>query len=479
VTRRGWIGVAALAAVIGLAVASTIALRRPDPHPNVLLIVVDTLRADRLGCYGYERETSPRLDALAREGTRFDAAYAPSSWTLPSVASLFTATPPASHGVVHWSRALPPDPPTLAQALHDGGYVTTAIMGNLNVTADSGFDRGFELFLETRADDGFDVPGSMPSYPAAAAVTDRAVTFLDALQDRRFFLYVHYMDPHAPYLLPDDATDPWADPAYDGFMVTRLSRARTVMGPRFVNINSYFWSKVQDGPRDRRRIGDLYDAKVHYLDREIGRLLDHLGALGLAENTVVAVTSDHGEGLSEHGVVEHGMQPYQHQVRVPLILRGAGIEAGVESQAPVELVDLPLALTGLGLGPDIAWAGEHAGGNGALLQTLGLPVADAAEGAEGSVAATVHLRETRQEVRGLIHGDHKLMLDVATGGIQVFDLSRDPRELVDLAGQDPAREQEMLELLDRRLGPVEEVGSEPVELDPETLERLRAMGYVP
>jgi len=190
IRRRSVPWAAALVVAAVLAAAWAWYVLRPDPHPNVVWIVVDTLRADHLGCYGHDRDSSPRLDALAADGTRFEAAYAPSTWTLPSVASLFTGLLPAEHGVVHWTHDLPPDLPTVAEALRDGDYVTTAIMGNLNVTADDGFDRGFELFHETRGDDLFDTAGSMPSYPSAAAVTDRAVDFLDELQDRRFLLYV-------------------------------------------------------------------------------------------------------------------------------------------------------------------------------------------------------------------------------------------------------------------------------------------------
>jgi len=247
------------------------------------------------------------------------------------------------------------------------------------------------------------------------------------------------------------------------------------MGPRFVHVNSYFWAKVEEGLRDDRRIADLYDAKVRYVDREIGRLLDHLEALGLTDDTLVVVTSDHGEGLTEHGLREHGGPPYQHQIRVPLILRGPGIEPGRVATAPAELIDLPLALGALTLGPNVDWADPAAGGNGALLRELGL---DAPDEVDGSVVATVHLRETRQEVQGVILDDHKLMLDAARDRELVFDLAADPGERTDLAGDDGSRDGAMRAMLERRLGPPGD-RIEAGELSPEVLERLRAMGYVP
>ncbi len=452
-------------------------------YPNVVVIVVDTLRADRLSTYGNPRPTSPAIDRLAAEGMLFENAYVPCSWTLPSVASLQTGLLPPAHGVIHWSDGLSAEMPTLAEVMKRNGYVTVGLMANPNVTADAGFGRGFDHFLETRTDSSFEQPGSVPGYPSARTVTDRAIRYLDDLAEDRFFLYVHYMDTHAPYLLPPEAEDPFGDPGYDGRMVSRFDDVRTLMGPRFMHLHAYFWSKFEQGPRDRERVRSLYDAKVLYTTDQVGRLVDHLDQLGVAESTLVVFTSDHGEGLADHDIRAHGDVPYEHQIRVPLVMRGPGIDRSRVDEGPVELADLPLAVTGLAVDPDLRWVHAPAAGSGRLLAQLGLGnLPDAVGSGEGgSAVSDVYLRDDAREYRSVRLGDYKLILDVREDRVRLFDLADDPGELQDRVGADPDLEQRLRRIIENRLGPASSVphdGADPSLLDPETLERLRAMGYV-
>lgn len=470
---RPWLLGAVLAAV---AATAAIHWLRPEPAapPSVVLILVDTLRADRLGCQGGPAHLTPRFDALAADGLRFDRAYAPSSWTLPSVTSMLTGQMPSEHGVRSWITAgVPPSSPYLPEILSRQGYVTAALMGNANLPQE-GFGRGFDLYVEARTEPKLARTG-IPLYPSAEDMTDLAIEALDQLKESRFFLYVHYMDPHAPYLLPRGADDPFADSDYEGYVVTHLDRVLPLVGRRYTRVYPYFWSKVRDDGADHRRVRELYDAKVAYVDHHVGRLVDYLDTLDLAETTLVVVTSDHGEGLFQHGIREHEEVPYEHQIQVPLLIRGPGIAPATVAEAPVELVDLPGALARIGgaRDPDLT-----APGNGQLLAALGL--GESSGGTDGSVVTEVYVADRGEHLQSALADDQKLIR--SADRTLLFDLAHDPGETDDLATTAPDRIEALSGLLDRRLGPLpnpdESAPGAPEITDPDLLERLRALGYV-
>lgn len=470
---RPWLLGAVLAA---LAATAALLWLRPEPTapPSMVLILVDTLRADRLGCQGGPAHLTPRLDALAIDGIRFDRAYSPSSWTLPSVTSLLTGQMPSEHGVRSWITAgVPTSSPYLPEILSGQGYVTAALMGNANLPQE-GFGRGFDLYVEARTEPKLARTG-IPLYPSAEDMTDLAIEALDQLKESRFFLYVHYMDPHAPYLLPRGADDPFADSDYEGYVVTHLDRILPLVGRRYTRVYPYFWSKVRDDEADRDRVRELYDAKVTYVDHHVGRLMDHLDTLDLAETTLVVVTSDHGEGLFQHGIREHEEVPYEHQIHVPLLLRGPGITAGSVAETPVELVDLPGALAHIAGAPD---PGLATPGNGQLLAAL-----DPATGTappDDSVVTEVYVADRDEHLQSALDDGHKLIR--SADRTHLFALDKDPGETHDLATTAPDRREALTHLLDTRLGPLPGPGTPPpagTEItDPALLERLRALGYV-
>ncbi len=275
--RRRLLVLAAILGVVALAASYTALRTPPTGPPSMVLILVDTLRADRVGPAASGESLTPNLDDLARGGLRFERAYAPSSWTLPSVTSMLTGQMPSEHGVRSWVHAgVPASSPYLPELLADQGYVTTAVMGNANL-GQAGFGRGFDLFVEARTEPKLARSG-IPLYPSAEDMTDLAIEVLDQVQESRFFLYVHYMDPHAPYLLPRGADDPFAGSDYQGYVVTHLEQVLPLVGRRYTRVYPYFWSKVRTGVEaDRSRVRQLYDEKVRYtvwLAGETGRAID-------------------------------------------------------------------------------------------------------------------------------------------------------------------------------------------------------------
>ncbi|HEX2465656.1 MAG TPA: sulfatase, partial [Thermoanaerobaculia bacterium] len=278
---------------------------------NVLLVTLDTVRADRLGSYGYAGASTPALDGLAREGIRFSQAVATAPLTLPSHASILTGLFPPRHAVhQNGAAALPPTVPTLAEALHGHGYRTAAFVGSFVLDARFGLDRGFELYDDDiPRDPTTAVPGLEAERPGTQVV-DRALSWLNADDQRPFFVWVHLYDAHAPYEPPEPYRSRFADRPYDG--------------------------------------------EIASVDAQVGRLLSYLDERGLAGDTIVAVAADHGEALGEHGELTHGLLLFEPTVRVPLLLRAPGrLPGGVVVGEPVGLADLAPTLAGL--------AGVHLG----------------------------------------------------------------------------------------------------------------------
>ncbi len=299
------------------------------PGPNLLFLVVDTLRADRLGCYGGPAGISPRIDELAESCTRFEQAIPQSSWTLPSVASYLCSRYPPEIGV-EWGRnySIPPEvnPPT--RDLAEAGYATGCVFANGILDIGWGFDRGFDSFTLGPALD-----------LTAELVTDAGIAWLEDHGQQPFFLYLHYIDPHDGYE-PPARDNPFVNPE-EGVDERRID-------------DLFMGREELDGPEELALIRRLYDGEVFHADREIGRLLDWMESRGLLDETVVVFTADHGEELHDHGGWRHGLNLYHESARVPLLIRppaGLSRSATVVTR-PVELVDLfPTLLDFAGVSP--------------------------------------------------------------------------------------------------------------------------------
>lgn len=297
-----------------------------DERPNVLLIVVDTLRADHLGAYGYDRDTSPRIDQLlAGRGVVAEQAWAQAPWTLPSAVSYLTGRYPGELlSDLRVEFAIPPGVPSLAERFRRLGYRTAGFYANPTLHAGNGFARGFETFYTPE-------PTTASLRLHGDTLTRRAVPWLKAHAAEPFFVYVHFIDPHDPYSAPvTEATggSPF-DPGYSG----------RVNGdwPHGLFTGQL---ELDDPERDLAHLVALYDSEIKYVDQQIGHLIHALPQEVLA-NTLVVLTADHGEELFDHGWWKHGVSVYEEQLRVPLVVRWDDrLPAGGRVATPVELVDL-------------------------------------------------------------------------------------------------------------------------------------------
>ncbi len=305
-----------------------------NERPNIVVVVVDTLRADHVGCYGAARPTTPNLDrTLAARGVVLERAYAQAPWTIPSVASLMSARWPGEL----WrgdgeSYTLPGRLPVLAAELGKLGYETAGFFANPTLLRENGFARGFETFFTP------DDPRAALERLHADELTRRVRGWLDVRGARPFFVYAHYMDPHDPYQNPDNAggRSPF-DPHYRGSMAGTF-------------VHGLYLGKLalQDPPADVAHLSALYDDEVRYWDRSFGAFMEAFDE-DLLRQTLFVVTADHGEELHDHGGWKHGRTLFEEQLRVPLVFRWDGqLPAGKRLPQPARLMDVAPTLLAAG-----------------------------------------------------------------------------------------------------------------------------------
>jgi arylsulfatase A-like enzyme len=423
-------------------------------RPNVVLYVVDTLRADYLGAYGHAAPTSPRLDGFARQAVLFEDAWAQASWTRSAVASVLTGLHVGSHGVDREDRVLPEAAQTLTEALRAGGYRTGAFVANHLLGGRFGFSQGFDAWN----------PGPRTLYgaPAMDLVRD-ALSWVDSGR-RPFFLYVHTMEPHAPYTPSEEDLRPFAGEAYRGTTDTRALLRLGQLGTL--------------APEGLRFLRSRYEGEVHQNDRAFGDLVDGLRARGLDDATVVVFTADHGEEFLEHGGTEHTKTLYQELVRVPLVVRvPRGRAGGAREKGAVQQIDLMptiLALAGLpvprGLpGRDLAARLNASPGADAPAPVLF---------SEERFAVVDKVAARAGEMKLIFNNDGPALWR-AGSHLELYDLARDPREKANLAASRPIT----LAFLEQRLDAFRKVqaragGAQSVALSADEREQLRALGYV-
>jgi arylsulfatase A-like enzyme len=327
----------AIAILFPLLAASGCVRARQVPAPNVVFVCIDTARADHFGCYGYSlRQTSPRLDALAREGTLFLDASATAGWTKPSVPSFLTGTLPVRHGVYEGSvrgaageisHALPESAVTLAEVFREAGYDTAAFVRNAQLRPGLGFEQGFDVYQDEAGD--------------AREIRWRAQDWVDARAgERPFFAYLHLLDAHWPWPVPDAYAARWAP--------------LEAVTPHRDRASGALRDAINDGTRtlgeeEREAMLALYDGSIRYVDDQLAEFFAWLERRGLWQDTIVCVVADHGEEFGEHGRVGHGHGLRESLLRVPWILRVPG-RAAREVRTPVSLIDVfPTLLSAAGL----------------------------------------------------------------------------------------------------------------------------------
>jgi arylsulfatase len=324
--------------------------REPEARaPDILLVTVDTLRPDHLGCYGYTRETSPNVDRLAAEGRLFLEAYAHAPITNSSVASLLSGMLPRETGT-YAITPLAPEVTTVAEILRDAGYRTAAVVSNYVLRRGMGFEAGFDHY-----DDRMEERELVRRIPERVAekTTAAALAWLREHREEPFFLWIHYQDPHGPYAPPGEHADAFLDQPVRG---PRLPFRATNDGEGGIP----YYQRLDREHRAGFYVA-RYDAEIRYFDRAFGRLLSGLDSLALPRNLVILFTSDHGEGMGEHGYFfAHGDHLYRSQIRVPLILwdRGRLVPEGVRDSTLVAHLDVaPTILRLAGLPPPAGMQG--------------------------------------------------------------------------------------------------------------------------
>lgn len=277
--------------------------------PDVLLISVDTVRADHLTTYGYARETTPRIAELARDSMVFERAYAPTPHTLPSHGSLFTGRYPISHGLVKRGTVLSPDVPTLAELLSAHGYHTAGFVNAYFLSPEFGFSRGFEHY---------DFAHDIDAFRDADATNADILSWISGIEEEPLFLFAHFFDPHSdwdhlPYEAPADFSDRFVGDPPDSF---RAGNGEVWASMYLALLNR---EKIPVSAAARRHLADLYDAGLAYTDDRVGMLLEALESRGRLERTIIILTSDHGEEFQDHGRMLH-TQNYEELMRVPLFV---------------------------------------------------------------------------------------------------------------------------------------------------------------
>jgi arylsulfatase A-like enzyme len=431
---------------------------------SLIVVVIDTLRRDHLGCYGYAKPTSPKLDAFAKEAALFEHCTAASSWTEPSTASLLSGLYPARHGAHEYDK-VPAAVEMLAETLKKEGWRTFGVSGNLNVSPTFGFDQGFDRFEGPSGDHARE-------YPDVAELVAKAEELIGggeaASATAPFFLYLHVMNVHGPYLAPPEWRERFLDqPAAD-----------------FPFQNELWVDLLRKGDVARRadvtpaHLNDLrarYDGAIAYTDSVLGAFLDRRRAAGGGQDLVV-VTSDHGEELFDHGGFGHGFTLHHELIDVPLLIRRPGGEGGgTRVPPPVSLVDLPATLLEL-LG--VATESKHGDGLSLVPLLHGGSI-------ERDAPIVAQLARPKQGVAFLVQRwplrvietehDYAGRADV----FELYDLSSDPCEQHDLAAADPERTQSLRRALRARRAELESQGlsAEKPPLDEKSKEALQALGY--
>ena len=449
--------------------------------PNVILITLDTVRADHLSLLGYERDTTPNLKRLAQEATVYTQAIAPGNMTLSSHASMFTSLYPSWHQA-HFDKghdqAQPLDAkyPVLAQILADKGFDTIGIVSNyLFLSHGFGLDRGFTyhdsagpplmltksyvlrnavrnflaLFLEPWQYDSI--------FRRAQDINDSALAILEKENPRKFFLFLNYMDAHGPYLPP--ARFATLFPGRDSRMIARHypNMERQVIAEK---------RPISD--RERRHLISQYDGGIAYMDACIGAFLDQLKQRGLYDNTLLIIAADHGEAFGERNIMGHGLSVYQDEVHVPLLIKYPHSTAGEVSGDPVSLIDLmPTVLDVLGYGVPKNIQGHS------LLQRA--PHDAVSESFPHPFASRWNPKYSQAE-QAIFSGSMKF-IESSAGKKELYDLSRDPNELHNLlpAGPAPALETRLTDFMHAAARATK---FQPPQVGSKTLENLKSLGYL-
>ena len=452
-----------LALALALALAASCAGEATGPEPeNLLLVLLDTTRSDHLSCYGYRRQTTPAIDRLAAEGVRFALAFAHSSLTPVSAGTLLTGALPFRHGVRSLytvdGQALSEDVESLFGLLGQSGRRTAGFVSAKPMGRHYGLARGFDEYFDdmavTKERHGIVRFGDAPQRPADET-TELLLAWLDQHGGEPFAVLLHLFDAHDPFFVPPRE-----------FLEARVSFALPSELPRFVPDVAVLG--LLEHPR---RLVEIYDAELAFMDRELERVLARLAALGVRDQTLVVVAADHGEAFGEHDFYTHGLL-YREHLQVPLVLQGPGLPAGRVIDARARLVDVfPTLVELFGLPrPEGIQDGQS---------LAGWIRGDAPR--DRDLYAEVHHAEDDQAGREtamytLVRGRWKYVHRPESGRHELFDLDADPAEAVNLYDAERSQAEGLLRQLEA-LGALGGGAASLEGLDPEEIRALRELGY--
>lgn len=426
------------------------------PDCNVILIGIDTLRADHLGSYGYSRDTSPNIDRFASESILFENAIAQAVWTTPSFMSIMTALYPSVHKLQKHPETpkLDESVVTLAQVLRANGYRTASFNGGAYVSKEFGFDRGFDVYNSP--------PRDKIKTIQVKTINDAALNWLSDNRDQKFFLFFHTYTVHTPYTPP-------ASYGYKFFPTyNKTTDKKYVLDKEYLNAIRAGKETITDD--EIRKSIALYDGEINYVDDEVGRLLKALDHLGVSDNTVVIFTSDHGDEFLEHGSVGHASTAYQELIHVPLIIRFPGIENSRIKNLVQSIDIMPTILDALNItGPP---------------QVQGVSLLPLIIEQKNVNPYAYNEGGQNGEIKAIIGEDlkWKYILNVENKHEELYDLENDPSEQNNLIDERPEIAENLREELSKR---IEENGrlaesyfTSAAELENETKEALKALGYI-
>ena len=433
--------------------ASTRLAARPK---NVVLVSIDSLRADHLHCYGYPRPTSPTLDRLAAEGARFATAYSVSSWTLPSHATMLTGLYPLSHVAIESNRRISPHAPTLATELRRTGFATAGFVSYEFLRRRYGFDTGFDLYDDFTTD--LDTEAEERTARTGPRLNQQIIPWIEAHHDRPFFLFVHYFDVHWDYD-PPPPYDTMFDPDYEG-----------------PDLRPYLDNPAIHRGMPKRHLEHLialYDGEIRFTDDVLRQVVESLERSGIADDTLLIVTADHGDEFFEHGDIGHTKTLYDEVTHIPLIVRWPrGIPGGRSIDVPVSLVDLaPTVYQILGLEPPPGLEGDSL-----------VPLLVGGERPARPIYAHLATRKRENNWAMVRAGSTKYLQHLAMPRAELYDLDVDAHEGRNQFGAAPGRplvdslftwlQQEWMDY--RRLPQKEH----HIVVDEHNTAKLRALGYV-
>lgn len=444
---------------------------------GIILISLDTLRADHLGCYGYERPTSPAIDALSTEGTLFLQAISTSNWTLPAHVSLLTSSDSARHGVMAVDDLIPNELRSLAEILSDNGFTCGAITGGGFVSSKYGLARGFDFYNEGE--------GAVDLINSAELVFKAATEWIESNQQKDFFLFLHTYQIHSPYASPEPYRRRWLFPeaSFDQ-----------------INVEHYLGGKGAVfrplSPEERRNIIDLYDGEISYTDEVlIGNLIKWLKEKELFKRVMIILTSDHGEEFYDHGAWVHGAHLYQESIQIPLIIKFPhGLFKGEKIDKIVRITDIaPTILEFLNLKKSIPvnWDGrslfplltkKENSDRGFLADSCWLSGELCGNDKTGLPLMVATNRGKEKIIFNRSWSEHLVKIfqpgPLSWKLVEIYDLSRDSAEKNDLSLSQPKEIASILKSLQDRYKLLGQLTRLKVILSEEELEKLRALGYI-